>query len=145
MRIEKLDYKIFRVTNSNKKILFSDDFNLVSKRNFFKTEFLLFNLDSVLIHKSVYHRFNLLSLQLFLFNYGVIGNCWTAESARGQGIYGKMINHILNNVKRPCVLFVDKDNVSSINGIKRINGEEIYHFKIYRFFRYIAFFYKYRK
>jgi hypothetical protein len=77
-----------------------------------------------------------------LFNYGVIGNCWTDESIRGQGIYGKMIDYILSDVKRSCILFVDKDNLSSINGIKRINGEEIYHYKIYRFFRFIAFFHK---
>ena len=140
--MEKLDYKVFKVFNSNKKILFSDDFNLVSKRNFFKTEFLLFNLDSVLIHKSVFFRFNLLSLQLFLFNYGVIGNCWTSESMRGQGIYGKMIDYILNDVKRSCILFVDIENESSIKGIKRIGGVEIYHYKIYRFFRLIAFFFK---
>jgi len=142
MSIEKLDYKIFRVTNSNKKVSFSDDFNLVLKKNFFKTEFLLLNANTDLLHKSVYYRFNLLSLQLFFFNYGVIGNCWTDESIRGQGIYGKMIDYILNEVKRSCILFVDIENEPSIRGIKRIGGEEIYHYKIYRFFMLFAFFFK---
>ena len=140
--MEKLNYKVFKVFNSNKEISFSDDFNLVLKKNFLKTEFLLFNVDSVLIHKSVYFRFNLLSLQLFLLNYGVIGNCWTDESMRGQGIYGKMIDFILNEVKRPCILFVDKDNISSMKGIKRIGGIPILHYKIYRIARFIAFFHK---
>ena len=140
--MQKLDYKIFRVLNLKKNILFTEDLNLVITSNFYKKEFLLFNANSYLLHKSVYYRFNLLSIQLFLFNYGVIGNCWTDESIRGQGIYGKMIDFILNDVKRSCILFVDKDNLSSIKGIKRINGEEIYHYKIYRFFRFIAFFQK---
>jgi hypothetical protein len=138
--MEKLDYKIFRVKYLKQRVFFPDDLELVVKSNFFKKEFLLFNSNVELIHKSVYYRFNLLSLQLFLFTYGVIGNCWTHSNFRGKGIYGKMIDYILNDVKRSCILFVDKDNLSSINGIKRINGEEIYHYKIYRFFRFIAFF-----
>jgi hypothetical protein len=142
MSIEKLDYKIFRVKNSNKKVSFSDGFNLVSKRDLIKREFLLFDANSDLMHKSVYYRFNLLSLQLLFFNYGVIGNCWTDESIRGQGIYGKMIDYILNDVKRSCILFVDIENEPSVRGIKRIGGEEIYHYKIYRFFRVFAFFFK---
>ena len=120
IEMQSLDYKIFKVINLNKNILFSDDFILVIKKIFFETDFLLFNADSVLVHKSVYYRFNLLSLQLFLFNYGVIGNCWTDESIRGQGIYGKMIDYILNDVKKTCILFVDIENESSINGIKSL-------------------------
>lgn len=136
----KIETKTFHIFSSlaggNSENIDFEYFKLKIKYKGLKTYYCLYSKNNVLVHKSVVFRFNLLSIQLGLFLYNVIGECWTNDEYRGLGLYGKMIQYIIRkNSKKKYVLFVEKKNGSSIKGLQKIGLPIIKTVEISRFLK----------
>lgn len=114
-------FHVFKVNNSGLMDLISFpelDCRIIEGR--WKKVYLLMDGQGKEVHRSVLFKTNLLAMQLGLFKYKVIGDCWTSEDYRGYGLYGRMIRYITQDNKGQFVLFVEQNNIASIKGLIKV-------------------------
>jgi hypothetical protein len=88
-----------------------------------------------LVHVSLVFRHNLMARQLGFRKVLTIGNCFTDEEYRGQGLYPAVLRRIRADFPdRAFVVFVEPDNVASVRGLERAGFRRLYEFVMYRFF-----------
>jgi RimJ/RimL family protein N-acetyltransferase len=88
---------------------------------------------SRVIHGSLVFTKNRLARQLGFRGVLIIGNCFTDEGYRGQGLYPAVLKRIRADFpNRTFVVFVDPANTPSIRGLEKAGFRKLYEFEMYR-------------
>lgn len=85
------------------------------------------------IHASLVFTKNLLARQLGFRKALTIGNCFTDQAYRGQGIYSAVLSRISADFPdQTLVVFVDPANTASVRGLEKAGFRKLYEFVMYR-------------
>jgi RimJ/RimL family protein N-acetyltransferase len=88
---------------------------------------------SRVVHASLVFQRNLLAWQLGFRGVHIIGDCFTDEAYRGQGLYPAVLRRIRADFPdRTFVVFVDPANTPSIRGLEKAGFRRLYEFEMYR-------------
>ena len=111
----------------NRPLVLDNQFRLVKSKGFLKKTYSLFD-GEYLVHESVVFRFTRLSVFAGYVFVKVVGNCFTNPLYRGQGIYGWMINFLIQKEGK-FILFVEEENINSQKGLTKIDFSVIDKFR----------------
>jgi hypothetical protein len=89
---------------------------------------------SRVIHASLVFPKNLLARQLGFRGVLIIGDCFTDDAYRGEGLYPAVLKRIRADFPdRSFVVFVDPANTPSVRGLEKAGFRRSYEFVMYRF------------